>query len=86
MMAIRCLCNLMHHEMGELLVVKHYDEILTLIQQLNSENLQLKHVQVGQIMFLFLRFKSNYVTVYGTNLYYSVLSIFFIFILHNPQS
>lgn len=53
MMAIRCLCNLMQHEAGELLVVRYYEEIVSFIQELKSETLQLKHVQVRHIMFLF---------------------------------
>lgn len=46
MLAFRCLCNLMHHEKGELLVVKHYEDLLKFIQNLSSENLSQKHLQV----------------------------------------
>jgi hypothetical protein len=46
MLAFRCLCNLMHHEKGELLVVKYYEEFLKLIQNLSNENLSPKQLQV----------------------------------------
>lgn len=46
MLAFRCLCNLMHHEKGELLVVKYYEEFLTFIQNLSNENLSQKPLQV----------------------------------------
>jgi len=46
MLAFRCLCNLMHHEKGELLVVKYYEEFLKFIQNLSNENLSPKNFQV----------------------------------------
>lgn len=46
MLAFRCLCNLMHHEKGELLVVKHYEDFLKFIHNLSQENLSQKHLQV----------------------------------------
>jgi len=49
MLAFRCLCNLMHHEKGELLVVKYYEEFLKLIQNLSNENLSQKQLQVSYI-------------------------------------
>jgi len=49
MLAFRCLCNLMHHEKGELLVVKYYEEFLKLIQNLSNENLSQKQLQVSCI-------------------------------------
>lgn len=50
MLAVRCLCNLMHHEKGEMLVVKYYEEILTFIQKLKIENFSLRHLQVRKII------------------------------------
>lgn len=49
MLAFRCLCNLMHHEKGELLVVKYYEEFLKLIQNLSNEHLSQKQLQVSYI-------------------------------------
>lgn len=49
MLAFRCLCNLMHHEKGELLVVKYYEEFLRLIQNLSNQNLSQKQLQVSYI-------------------------------------
>lgn len=49
MLAFRCLCNLMHHEKGELLVVKHYEEFLKYIKNLTNENLSPKHLQVSSL-------------------------------------
>lgn len=49
MLAFRCLCNLMHHEKGELLVVKHYEEFLKYIKDLTNENLSQKHLQVSNL-------------------------------------
>lgn len=46
MLAFRCLSNLMQHEKGELLVVKHYEEFLKFIQNLSHENLSQKQLQV----------------------------------------
>lgn len=57
MLAFRCLCNLMHHEKGELLVVKNYEEFLKFIQTLNQNNLSQKPLQVRLyfcFMFLYL--------------------------------
>lgn len=46
MLAFRCLCNLMHHEKGELLVVKYHEEFLNFIQNIPHENLSQKQLQV----------------------------------------
>lgn len=46
MLAFRCLSNLMHHEKGELLVVKYHEEFLKFIQNLPHENLSQKQLQV----------------------------------------
>lgn len=51
MLAIRCLCNLMHHEKGELLVVKNYENFLKFIQNLSQNNLSPKHLQVRFISY-----------------------------------
>lgn len=48
MLALRCLCNLMYHEKGELTVVKYYEELLKFIQTLSQENLSQKHLQVSK--------------------------------------
>lgn len=55
MLAFRCLCNLMQHEKGELLVVKHHEEFLKFIQNLSQENLSQKQLQVR---FFFSFFKT----------------------------
>uniref|UniRef100_A0A2S2QSN7 Phospholipase A-2-activating protein n=1 Tax=Sipha flava TaxID=143950 RepID=A0A2S2QSN7_9HEMI len=47
MLAFRCLCNLMHHEKGELIVVKNYEELLKLIQNLPNDLLSHKHLQIA---------------------------------------
>lgn len=48
MLAFRCLCNLMHHERGELIVVNYYEELLKFIQNLTNNNgLSQKHLQVS---------------------------------------
>ncbi|VVC38157.1 Hypothetical protein CINCED_3A021224 [Cinara cedri] len=52
MLSIRCLCNLMFHEKGELLILKHYELILIFIQKLEKENLSQKHLQVAIATFL----------------------------------
>lgn len=46
MLAFRCLSNLMQHEKGELLVVKHHEEFLKFIKHLSQENLSHKQLQV----------------------------------------
>lgn len=52
MLAFRCLCNLMQHEEGELLVLRNYEELLTVIQSLSQVNLIQKHLQVRYINLL----------------------------------
>lgn len=47
MLAFRCLCNLMYHEKGELIIVKYYEELLKLIQNLPNDVLSRKHFQVS---------------------------------------
>ncbi|XP_050524423.1 phospholipase A-2-activating protein [Daktulosphaira vitifoliae] len=47
MLAFRCLCNLMQHEEGELLVLRNYEELLTVIQSLSQVNLIQKHLQIA---------------------------------------
>lgn len=59
MLAFRCLCNLMLHEKGELLVVKYYEEFLKFIQNLSNENLSQKHLQVRYIAKIFSFFIFN---------------------------
>lgn len=57
MFAIRSLCNLMHHEKGELVVLKYYEELIKFIQTLSHENLAQKHLQVS---YLFLNLTSTF--------------------------
>lgn len=68
MLAIRCLCNLMHHEKGEILLVKYYEEFLQLIQKLSNENISQKHLQVGLLLNLFCILNLGY-TFLITNLF-----------------
>lgn len=53
MLAFRCICNLMHHEKGELLVVKYYEEFLAFIQKLCNENISQKNLQVSLLLNFF---------------------------------
>lgn len=53
MLAFRCICNLMHHEKGELLVVNYYETFLQFIQKLSNENIPQKHLQVSLLLNLF---------------------------------
>jgi len=46
MLAFRCLCNLMHHENGEILVLKYHEEFLEFIQNIPHEKLSQKQLQV----------------------------------------
>lgn len=52
MLAFRCICNLMHHEKGEILVVKYYEEFLKIIQTLSQHMPSHKHLQVNAFLII----------------------------------
>lgn len=62
MLAFRCLCNLMHHEKGELLVVKYYEDLLQFIQTLSHEKLSQKPLQVSKTLFIFILCIYSFIT------------------------